>query len=86
MIYIKKHKEVLAACDQKLVGKQIGDLKLNESFYKGQLVEKEQFHQELLNSQNINLIGEKTIAWASEQIEFNTSKENNIPYAIIFKV
>ena len=86
MISLKKHKQVLAACDPELIGKTIGDIHINENFYKGELVEKDKFHEELLNSTNINLIGEKTINWASEKIKIITQKTEDIPYAIIFKV
>jgi len=86
MIYLKNHGKVLAACDAELIGKTFGTLKLEESFYKGKLSEKEEFHRELLNANNINLAGEKTIAWASEQIKFDVAHEENIPYALIFKV
>ena len=86
MIYVKNHGKILAACDAKLIGKNIGSLNIKESFYKGKLAEKEEFHRELLNADNINLVGEKTIAWASEQIELDIDEENSIPYAIVFKV
>ena len=43
MIWIKKHGEVLAACDENIIGKRFSDgeleLHLNEKFYKGKLVE-----------------------------------------------
>jgi hypothetical protein len=90
-IYAKKNNEVLAACDENLLGKRFeeGELVLDvkESFYKGELVEEEAFSGLLKAARNINLVGEHTIGVAKKMnLVDKVGRIENVPYAIILKV
>ncbi|MBT3394817.1 DUF424 family protein [archaeon] len=71
-MYVKIHpsgeKEVVAICDEVLIGKKLtqGELELNisESFYKGDKKSVEEVKEIMLASKNLNLVGEETIALA----------------------
>ena len=97
MIYIKIHKsnnqEILAVCDKELLGKIFKDkdicLKVTESFYKGKLVKEDKAIALMKNTNNINIVGEKSIDLA---IKSNLISEDNIirikkiPHAQIFSI
>ena len=97
MIYIKLHKsnnqEILAVCDKELIGKIFKDkdicLKVTESFYKGKLVKEDKAIALMKNTNNINIVGEKSIDLA---IKSNLISEDNIirikkiPHAQIFSI
>lgn len=90
-ISVKKNGDVLAACDDSLLGKRFEEkdliLDLRESFYKGELVGDGQFCRMLSEASNINLVGEETIRTARKaKIVRNVGRIAGVPYAIIFKV
>ncbi len=90
MIYVKKHANgVLAACDENILGKKIKEgqkqLHVKESFYKGDLINAEEFTSLVSEHGNINLVGEETIS-AAGAYAGNVFKINKIPYAIIIKI
>lgn len=72
-MYIKIHytgerygnRFVVAVCDEDLIGKTIKDkkynIKVNESFYKGDIMDEEEIIKILKDSTNVNLIGKKSI-------------------------
>lgn len=59
------HRFVVAVCDEELLGKILKDekyhIKVNESFYKGDLMSEEEIVKILKDSTNANLIGKKSI-------------------------
>lgn len=74
MIYVKIHKgssEVIAICDEKLIGKKFSDgkfcLDIKENFYKGELMKEEQVKDILRNVTNLNIVGEEAIKLALEE-------------------
>ena len=74
MIYVKIHKgssEVIAICDEELIGKKFSDgkfcLDIKENFYKGELMKEEQVRNILRNATNLNIVGEESIKLALEE-------------------
>lgn len=69
-MYVKIHKaqhgDVVAVCDEELIGKTIKDKKhtvtISEQFYKGERMKEQAVIMILKDAKNINLIGKKTIA------------------------
>ena len=59
------HRFVVAVCDKELIGKTISDKKfninINESFYKGDIMDENEVINILKDSTNANLIGKKSI-------------------------
>ena len=91
MISVKRNGPVFAACDENLLGKRFEDkelvLDIRESFYKGELVEEQEFIEMLAEAENANLVGENTINIAKKQKLINTvGRIKDIPYAMMFKV
>jgi len=91
MIFVKRHREVLAACDEDLIGKKFEDrgliLDIKESFYRGEIVSGEELSEMLTDYNNINLVGEQTIKIAKRNKLVNKiGRVKGVPYAIIFKV
>lgn len=86
-------RQVLAACDLDLLGKNFskGDLNLeiSEDFYGGESMEAEKFVEKLKKAENINLVGEDTI---EEAVKLNLVSEDSIvniqgiPHVQIFKL
>ncbi len=72
MFFIKIHKklgrEVIAVCDENILGKKFEDRDLffdvSDDFYKGEKKTAEQIKDILIQADNINLIGKKIIAFA----------------------
>ena len=90
MIWTKKHGEVLAACDEELLGKRFKEqgleLHVNEHFYKGELISEDVFSKLLDKADNINLVGKETIKIAERKsLIADVKKIQSIPFAIIFK-
>jgi uncharacterized protein len=94
-VYIKIHinplSEVVAVCDESVLGKTFksGELQISisESFYKGDLVEIEDVISILKNSSNFNLAGPNIIKASIEKgiiIEDSVLKINSIPLAMKF--
>ncbi|GEM_PF-6765676 len=90
MIWVKNHKSVLAACDEKHLGRyyEEGKLQLDvkEAFYKGKLISEEEFGG-MLPHNNVNLIGENCIRIAKEKLLIGEVKKiKGVPYAMIFRL
>lgn len=68
MVYVKIHKNVIAMCDEELVGKKLEDKKrqieVYERFYKGEKVSDERALEILKEGKNINLVGNKIVGLA----------------------
>lgn len=94
-MYVKIHRsgerEIVAVCDEDLLGKNFEEGKLNikvsESFYKGAKKTKEEVKKILKNAGNINLVGSKSVTLAVEMGLINDRdiiKIKGVPYAIYF--
>lgn len=88
-VYCKKHKqqdyEVIAICDEDILGKTFGTQKINEHFYKGELVDIADVIDLLRNAQNFNIAGKFIVdACIDNGIinELGTIIIENIPFAI----
>lgn len=96
MISVKIHKayrDVIAICDSDLIGKRFTEgerlLDVKESFYSGELMEKEKvinlMQGEAFNDATFNLVGKETIACAVEIGIINDEgvmRINNVPFAL----
>ncbi len=71
MIWIKFHSQgrdrLLAACDEELLGKKLGDFFVSERFYKGRLTSDKELIELLDDCTIANLIGEKVINTAKKK-------------------
>ena len=75
-MYLKVHSTpkgtVVALCDKELLGKVLSqgearlDLQRHAGFYKGELVSEKQAVKALAESENANIVGEKSIAAAAK--------------------
>ena len=71
-MYIKIHKklgrEVIAVCDEDLIGKVLDDGEIHfiisEGFYKGEIKTEKEAEEILVNAVNINLVGRESITLA----------------------
>lgn len=71
-MYLKIHKmghqEVVALCDEELIGKTLEEkkfqLKVSESFYKGEELSEDKIIDVLKFKSNINIVGKKSIELA----------------------
>ena len=65
MIYVKIHKDVIAMCDEDLIGKKFEDdyrqIEVSERFYKGELVDEEKIIELLEKGTNLNLLGNNVV-------------------------
>lgn len=91
MIWVKKHGKVLAACDERIVGKKFSEnkleLHLREDFYRGELIDEAKFSKLLEEAENVNLVGENTIRIANKKaLIAGVKKIKGVPYAMIFKI
>ena len=91
MIFVKRHREVLAACDEDLIGKKFEDrgliLDIKESFYRGEIVSGDELGRMLADYSNISLVGEQTIKIAKRnKLVDKVGRIKGVPYAMIFKV
>lgn len=94
MIYVKIHKgsgEVIAVCDEDLIGKKFSEGKLcldvKEDFYKGELVDEDKCKEILKNAANLNIVGKNSIGIAlKEKIidESSIIKIKEVPHAQIY--
>jgi len=68
MIYVKIHKDVIAMCDEDLIGKKFEDdkrsLDVSERFYRGELVDEDKVVELLKKGGNINLVGNEVVGIA----------------------
>ncbi len=92
-VYLKIHKagdrEVVAVCDENLVGKCFREknlkLEVSERFYKGKVISKNKIIEVLKEAHTVNLVGEASVALGIEaNIVFkdNVIKIEGIPHAI----
>jgi len=91
MHWIKEKEELLAACDEEILGKKLetGEktVEIKKEFYKGRKVEKEELKKLINKHENINLIGKNTVKTAKKEIEkLHVKKIQGIPHSIIFTV
>ena len=69
MMYVNIHKgdhsDVIAVCDEDLIGKLVSDenseLNISEKFYKGRLLNEEEVLEILNGATNVNLVGDEAI-------------------------
>ncbi len=74
MMYVKihrsEHTEIIAVCDKNLLGKKITEnaleLSIKKSFYKGELMEKEEVIRLLKTADNTNLVGDEAVSCGLE--------------------
>jgi len=91
MHWIKEEKEVLAACDEELLGKKLKKgkkkIEIKEDFYKGRKVKSKELQKLIKEYGNINLVGEKTVETAKkERGNIQVKKIQGIPHALIFTI
>ena len=97
MIYIKRNisqgSEVLAVCDEDLIGKTFKEkglkLEITERFYKGTLIEEKNAVKIIKSARNINVVGKRSISLlVKEKVvrKEDIIKIKNIPHAIIFEI
>ena len=91
MIWTRIKGEMLAACDENLLGsvlKKDGlEVELKHSFYGEKLIEEEEFRKVLKEKGNINLFGKNAIRIAKDEGLIQTvGNIGNVPYAIIIKM
>ncbi len=89
--WIKIHGPVLAVCDEEVLGCvfEDGDIyfEVKESFYKGELVDKQQLIKLLMNMRNINIIGNNAVSIAdSLGMVSKTINISGVKHAIIVKI
>lgn len=84
--------KVVAICDNDLIGKEFEEgelyLKISESFYNGESKTIEEVEEIMINEDNLNLVGEKTIKIALNLKlinEKNIIKVQGVPHAQIIK-
>lgn len=94
MIEAKLHKEgVLSLCDTELLGRTLSDdnfeMKISETFYKGEHFGKERLEELAKNARNINAVGKESVELLiklkiveKEHVRF----VNEIPFAMVFEV
>lgn len=90
-VYYKKHKqqeyEIIAVCDEDILGKTIGTQKISEYFYKGQLIDLGSAIQLLQNAQNFNIAGKMIVDACIERgiiSEHGFVTYDSIPFAMKF--
>ena len=87
MHWVKKHKGVLAVCDEELIGRKFDVLDVNENFYKGELIDEKRLSELLKDNSNINIVGTRSIKAAEKAgVLCAVKKIKSVPYAIIFKI
>ena len=90
-VYCKKHKqqeyEVIAVCDEDIIGKSLGNQKISEFFYKGDLIEIPEAIDILKKAQNFNIAGSAIIDACITNGIINAQgiiTFENIPFAMKF--
>lgn len=84
---------VLAVCDRELLGKVLEEgkmrFKVEETFYKGELIDAEKLKQLLKEEGNINIVGERAVKVALGEglISGNdVIRIKGVPHAQIFRI
>ena len=90
-VYCKKHKrqeyEVIAVCDEEILGKSFGNQKISEAFYKGHLMDIPSVLDLLKNAQNFNIAGNSIVQACVESniiTEAGIVTIDSIPFAMKF--
>jgi hypothetical protein len=94
-MYVKVHEQdkriVVAICDEEIIGKTFSEedreLNITERFYKGEKKSEEEVLKIIEKSDNLNLVGEKTIKIALDNnliTRESVIKIDNIPHTQIF--
>ncbi|MEM4254920.1 MAG: DUF424 domain-containing protein [Candidatus Norongarragalinales archaeon] len=87
--------KILALCDTELLGKcftqgeKTLDLKAYRSFYEGYTVTEIQAVELLRNAENVNIVGEKSVAAAQKALGFNKAnvkKIKGIPHLQFYRI
>ena len=88
-VYCKKHKQpdyqIIAVCDENILGATFGTQKISEFFYKGELLDIQDAINILKNAQNFNIAGKYIV---DACIDTGIINENgiiifeNIPFAM----
>ena len=99
MIYFKRYKtehgDIIAMCDEELIGKIIKDGKIEidldkySSFYKGELLKEEDVEALIGDIYSANIVGErstKIIIKRGLASENDVRKVNGIPFVQLFKI
>jgi hypothetical protein len=64
-VWVRQHGELLAACDEELLGRELSDarhsLRVGKAFYGGRLVGMEDFEAMLRGARNGNLVGNRVV-------------------------
>lgn len=80
-IHKSKDKEILAVCDEDIIGKKFeqGDLciEVSESFYKDKRVNRKELEALLITYDDINIVGKQSIEIS---LELNIIQKENIIY------
>lgn len=80
---------IVGACDEELLGKEFGHLKISESFFKGELIEINDALEKIKSATIANLIGKKIVSAALERglvSKDEIKKVEGIPNAQIFLI
>ncbi|MEK6906934.1 MAG: DUF424 family protein [Nanoarchaeota archaeon] len=97
MIYLKRNQtkdnEVVAICDEDLLGKKFSEnnlkLEITKRFYKGEIIADEKIIEILQNARNINIVGKDSVKLAVKAgiiDESNIIKIKKIPHALVFEI
>jgi uncharacterized protein len=91
MILVKVHPGVVAICDAGLIGKRFEEgervLEVSERFYKGAEKTVDEVRKILRTAENLNLVGEETIALAIEEKVINADdliRIQGVPHAQVY--
>ncbi|HDQ59810.1 MAG TPA: DUF424 family protein [Candidatus Woesearchaeota archaeon] len=82
-----RNEHIVAVCDHDLLGKTVENTKISESFYKGELMEKDKMVTELKKATIGNIFGNNAVDAAIEAgitAEQNVRKFDGIKHAQIF--
>jgi len=96
-MYVKIHKSndrnVVAVCDEDLIGKKFETEKLvldvTERFYKGEKVTEDQAYELMKDAMNLNIVGENSVNLALRRKIITTEnilKIDGIPHAQVYQV
>lgn len=90
-VYCKEHKQqdyqVIAVCDEDILGKTFGTQKISEHFYKGELLDIPDAINILKNAQNFNIAGDSIVKACVDSGIINQQGViifENIPFAMRF--
>ena len=92
-VHIYKQATIVAICDEDLIGKTIEDkdkrIEVSERFYKGKKRSPKQVLEIMKHSENLNLIGKKTVDLALKNHIIEKEgiiKIKNVPHAQMYEI